>query len=158
MPDIVEVRLQIHVYDTGLVLHNRLRHAQDGVMGRAFWAIAVRTRLEVRFKDRLQDELEGSLNHTITDGRDREEAATFAALLRDRLVPQPHGAIRAGDQFVPYLLQKRVEPAGLNGFKGHAVNSRRAVIGLGQLVFFLQYFRVPRDLHSFPTRRSFDPE
>src|SRR5215510_4804324 len=146
MPDIVEVRLQIHVNDTGLVLHNRLCHAQDGVVGRAFWAIAVRTRLEVRFKDRLQDELEGSLNHTITDGRDREEAATFAALLRDRLVPQPHGAIRAGDQFVPYLLQKRVEPASLNGFKGDAVNARRAVIGLCQLIGFMQDFRFA-DMH-----------
>src|SRR4029453_10419907 len=104
MPDIVEVRLQIPGEDASLVLHNRLCHTQDGIMGRAFWAIAVRTRLEVRFKDGLQDELEGSLNHTITDGRDREDAGTSAALLRDRLLPQPHGAIRACGQFMPYLL------------------------------------------------------
>jgi hypothetical protein len=110
-------------------------------MGRAFWAIAVRPRLEVRFKDGLQDALEGSLNHPITAGRDRQEAGTFAALLRDRLVPQPPGAIRTGDQCMPYLLEKRLEPAGLNGFKGDAVNARRAVIGLGQLGGFIQYFR-----------------
>ena len=78
MPDIVKVRLQIHVNDAGLVLHNRLRHAQDRVMGRALWAIAVRPRLEVRFKDGFQDELEGSLDHTVTDRRNREDADTLS--------------------------------------------------------------------------------
>src|SRR4029434_7375572 len=63
------------------------------------------------------------------------------SFLGNRLVPQPHGAIRAGGQFVPYLLQKPIAPAGLDGFKGHAVHSRRAVIGLGQLIGFMQDFR-----------------
>src|SRR5262249_38032286 len=36
---------------------------------------------------------------------------------------------------------KHVEPAGLDGFNGHAVNSRRAVVGLGQLIGCLASFR-----------------
>ena len=69
MPDIIAGRLHIHVNDARLVLHNRLRHAHDGIMGGALGAIAVRTRLEVRFKDGFQDALEGSLDHTVTDRR-----------------------------------------------------------------------------------------
>src|ERR671930_8789 len=42
---------------------------------------------------------------------------------------------------MPYWRQKRVEPAGLHGFKGDAVHSRRAVIGLGQLIRFMQDVR-----------------
>src|SRR5215475_4408722 len=42
---------------------------------------------------------------------------------------------------MPYLLQKHVEPADLDGFKGHTVNSRRAVVGLGQLIGFLEGFQ-----------------
>src|SRR2546430_9014667 len=119
MPDILEVRVQIHVNDAGLVLHNRLRHTNNGNMGGALGAIAVRTRLEVRSKDGFQHELEGSLDHTVTDRRNRQHADTFPTVLGNRLVPQPHGAIRAGDQFVSYLLQKPVEPAGLNRSEEH---------------------------------------
>ena len=69
----------------------RLCHAQDRVMGRALWAIAVRTRLEVRFKDGFQDELESSLDHTVMDRWNREDTNLGPALLRDCLLPQPHG-------------------------------------------------------------------
>ena len=65
-PDVIEVRGHIHVNDAGLVLHNRLRHTPDGIMGGALGAIAVRTRLAVRFNDGFQDELEGSLDPTVT--------------------------------------------------------------------------------------------
>jgi hypothetical protein len=47
---------------------------------------------------------------------------------------------------MPSLLEKRVEAAGLNGFKGDAVNSRRAIIGLGQLLSCVQDFRFA-DMH-----------
>src|SRR4029450_980492 len=138
MPDIVEVRLQIHVDDASLVLHNRLCHTQDGVMGRAFWAIAVPTRLEVRFKDGFQDELEGSLDHTVTDGRNREEAGTCAAFLRNRLVPQPHGVIRAGDQCVLEWLEEGLDPVCLTGLKRHPSTPWSTVVFFGQSVGFAE--------------------
>ena len=56
-------------------------------MGSAFGAIAVGTRLAVRFQDGLQEALKGSLAHTVTARRKRQEAATCPALLRDRLLP-----------------------------------------------------------------------
>src|SRR5215510_9912028 len=110
-------------------------------MSGALWAIAVRTRLEVRFKDGFQDELEGSLDHTVTDRRNRQHTDPLPSFLGNRLVPQPHGAIRAGGQFVPYLLQKPVEPTSLDSLKGHSVNTRRAIVGLGQLIGFLEGFQ-----------------
>src|SRR5262245_7985692 len=109
-------------------------------MGGALGAIAERTRLEVRFKDGFQDELTGSLDHTVTDRRNRQHADPLPTFFGNRLVPQPHGAIRAGGQFMPYLLQKPVEPAGLDGFKRHAVDTWCAVVGLGQVIGFLEGF------------------
>jgi hypothetical protein len=87
MPEMVAVRVQIHVNDARLVLHNRLRHAQDRIMGGALGAIAVRTRLEVRFKEGFQDPLAGSLDHTVTDRRNRQHTDAFATFLGNRLVP-----------------------------------------------------------------------
>ena len=87
LPDMGAVRLQIHVDDAGLVLHNRRCHAQDGVMGRAFWALAVGPRLAVRCKDGCQDAREGSLAHTGTDRRTREDPNLCPTLLRDCLLP-----------------------------------------------------------------------
>ena len=69
MLDGVAVRLPIHVHDAGLVRHNRLCHAHHGVMGSALWALAGCTRRAVRGTDGLQDACEGSLDHTVTDGR-----------------------------------------------------------------------------------------
>src|SRR5215475_9568249 len=83
-------------------------------MGGALGAIAERTRLEVRFKDGFQDELKGFLDHTVTDRWNRQHADPLPSFLGNRLVPQPHGAIRAGGQFVPYLLQEAYQLAKAN--------------------------------------------
>jgi hypothetical protein len=86
-PDSIAVRLSIHVNDAGLVLHNRLRHPQDRVMGGALGALAVRPRLEVRCKEGFQDQREGSLDHTVTDRRHRPPTDPFPPFLGNRLVP-----------------------------------------------------------------------
>src|SRR5215813_2499096 len=136
LPDIVKVRLPIHVTDAGLVLHNRLCYAQDCLMCRALRAIAVCPRLAIRFKDRFQNELAGSLDHTVTDRRHREATHLGPALLRDGLVPQPHGAIRAGDQFVLEWLEEYLDPLGLDGLKRHPINPWSAVVLFGQSICF----------------------
>ncbi len=132
MPEMIEVRVHLHVHDAGLVLHHRLRHAPDGVMGRALGALAVRPRLEVRFHEGFPEARDGSLDHPVTDRRPRQHPDPLPSFLGHPLVPQPPGAIRAGGPCVPSLLQQHVEPAGLEGCQGDAVNTRRAVVGLGQ--------------------------
>src|SRR5215468_5291391 len=107
-------------------------------MGRALGAIAVRTRLEVRFKDGFQDQLEGSLDHTVTDRRNREDTNLGPALLRDGLVPQPHGAIRAGDQCVLELLEEYLDSIGLERLKRHPINPWSAVVLFGQSISFAE--------------------
>src|SRR5713101_14092 len=140
-PASIAGRVHIHGNDAGLVLHHRLRHAPDGVMGGALGAIAVRTRLEVRCTEGFPDALAGSRDHPGTDRRPRQHAATLPTVLGHRLVPYPPGARRAGDQGGPTRLQQLVYPAGRNGCKGDAVHTWRTVVGLGQLRGFLACVR-----------------
>jgi hypothetical protein len=68
--------------------------------------------LEVGLEDRLQEARERPLDHAVADRRDREDSDLAAALLRDLFPPAPQGPIRAGDQFVPELLEERFDAAG----------------------------------------------
>jgi hypothetical protein len=77
----VKVCTQIQIYDSGLPLNNRRRHAVHRCMRRAFGSIAIRPRLEVRLEDRLQYELERALHHSVTDSRNRKDA-NFSSILR----------------------------------------------------------------------------
>src|SRR5262245_66471966 len=68
--------------------------------------ISKRSRLEVCLEDRLQYELERTLNHPIPDRRNRKDA-DFAPVLRYFLLPSRQRHIVALIQFVPNLLKKR---------------------------------------------------
>jgi len=61
--------------------------------------IAVGIGLEVRFEDRLDHKLDGSLHHAIPDGRDAERSLT-AAGLRDQNPPHRLWSIGLGPQFL----------------------------------------------------------
>jgi hypothetical protein len=142
MADGVEVRLQVDVDDPCFVLHDRVRDAQDSVLRAPLRAVAIRSRLEIRFKDGLQDQLKGSLDHAVADGRNRENADLGAPVFRNRLMPQPHGLIHTGDQFVPNLLKKGFHAAGLDGLKRHPIASWGAVVGLGEPGGFVERFHL----------------
>jgi hypothetical protein len=62
--------LEINIQDARFVLNDRVGHTLDRLMGRAPRAVAIRPLLEVGLEDRLQDELESSLNHPVPDSRD----------------------------------------------------------------------------------------
>src|SRR6266849_1272337 len=70
MLNVLEVGPQVHVNDSRLALHDCLCHSVYRLMRCPFRSISIRPRLEISFKDRLQDQLEGPLDHTITDSRD----------------------------------------------------------------------------------------
>src|SRR6266571_3554942 len=80
-----------------------------------FGRLSVRPRLEISFEDRLQDELERPLDHTVTNCGNRKNADLGAPVFRNLLFPYPRGLIRVVDQFVLNLFQKTLHSAFLNG-------------------------------------------
>src|SRR6201988_2670945 len=103
MLDVIEVGLQIQIDDARLLLDDRLSYPGYGFMCCPFRSISIRPRLEIRFENRLQDELQRPLAHSVTDSRNRKYAY-FAPVLRFRLRPFPHGSIRVGTYFIPNAL------------------------------------------------------
>src|SRR5215475_2109889 len=69
VPNVVKVAPQIDVYDACLLLNDRLCHSVDRFMCCLLGAVSKRSRLEVSLKDRLQDELERTLHHAVSDRR-----------------------------------------------------------------------------------------
>src|SRR5664279_4054527 len=128
MLNVIEVGPQINVNDSRLALHNRLSHSVHRLMRCPFRSVSIRPRLEISFEDRLQNELKCPLNHTIADSRSRLDADFLAPVLRNLLLPSPHGPIRVCDQFIPYLLQKLVLSTFLDGLERDPVDSRRPVV------------------------------
>src|SRR5262249_5267585 len=86
MPNVVKVAAQVKIYDACLVPNDRLGYAVDRFMCRLLWTVSERSRLEVSLKDRLQDELERTLHHPITDRRNRKYA-DLSPILRYFLPP-----------------------------------------------------------------------
>src|ERR1035437_1612139 len=128
MLNAIKVGPQVKIDDAGLLSHDRLCHAVYRCMCCPFWTVAIRSRLEISLKDRLQDELQRSLNHTVANSRNRKHADFIAPVLRYLLLPRRHGPIRNVDQFIPYLLKKTMHSAFLDDRKRHSVNTRSAVI------------------------------
>src|SRR4029453_6137841 len=89
MVNVVEVGPQVHGNDSRLALHDCLCHSVYRLMRCPFRSISIRPRLEISFKDRLQEQLEGPLDHTITDSRNRRDAdfspVLWNLLLRARM-------------------------------------------------------------------------
>ena len=133
MPEVGEGGLQVNVEDAGLLGHERFRYPCNGSMGAPLGAVALRPCLEVRFDDRLQDELERPWHHTVPDGRDRQDPHACAVALRHRLTPVPRGSIRAVDQFVASLVEEAFHPCGLNGLARLPVTPGGAVMFFGQV-------------------------
>src|SRR5438876_7276633 len=97
MLNVIEVSPQINIDDARLALHNRLSHSVHRLVRCPFWSVSIRPRLEISFEDRLQDELECPLNHAIADSRNRKDADFLPPVLRNLLLPSPHGPIRVRD-------------------------------------------------------------
>src|ERR1700760_3643288 len=103
--------------------------------------VSIGPRFEIRFKDRLQNELERTLDHTITNCRNRKNAYLTSPVLRNLLLSHSHGLIRFVDQFILYLFQKTLPSAFFDGRKRNSVDSRSPVITLRHQVGFLECFR-----------------
>jgi len=131
MSDMVAIGLEVHIDDACLPACHRLGHALHGGVRRPFRAIAIRARLNIRLKNGLEDQLQGSLHHTVAESRNPEDADLCPAVLWYVLPSHPPGLIRACDQFVPSLLKKRLYPTGLAILQRYPVKPWGAVVGLG---------------------------
>src|SRR5437762_7533453 len=135
----IQVGSQIQIDDFGLLNNDCLCYPVNRFMCRSFRAVSVRSCLEVRFENRFQNELECSLDHAITDGRNRENS-DFSPVFGYFLLPYPHGSIRVGDQFVSDLLKKTLRSTLFDDFERDPVDSRCPVILLRHLIGFLKGF------------------
>src|SRR5262252_3854176 len=100
MLNAIEVSPQIKIDDSSLPFHDRLVHLENRFVRYPLRSVSVRPRLKISFEDRLQNELECSLDHTVPDGRNRKNTDLGAPVFRNFLFPSPHGPIRFLNQFV----------------------------------------------------------
>ena len=63
MLHVVKVGAQIQIDDFGFLLDDRLRDSMDRFMGCSFRSVSIRSRLEVSFEDRFQNELESDFSN-----------------------------------------------------------------------------------------------
>ena len=134
VPHVIEVGAEVKIDHTGLVLPDGCGHPVHRLVRGLLRPVPTRPRLKVRLKDGLQDALERALDHAVADRGDREDSDLAAIGLRDRLLPAPQGPIRAGDQFVPELLEKHLDAARFDGRERDAVDARRPIVGLCRCV------------------------
>ena len=105
MTHVVEVGSKIQIDDTGLAVNNPLTNSQYRIVRRFLRAVTKRSRLKVRFEDRLQDELQRTLDHSIAERRNREHPE-FSPRLRNPYAPYPFGHVRARYQLLAQLLEE----------------------------------------------------
>ena len=115
------------------------------IVRRLLWTVPKRSRLEVRLEDGFQDELQRTLDHSVANRRNGK-LADFSAGLRYSYAPHPLGKIRTGHKLLAQLLEELRAPRTLHGSERHPINSRSAVVLLGELVRSLQRLHLA-DVH-----------
>ena len=142
LPHVVKVGYQVKIDDAGLAFHNGFGHPGYRLLGCPFRSVSIRPWLKISFEDRLQDEFERTLNHAVTDRRNREDANLRAPVLRDFLLPHRSGPIRVGEQFVSNLPKKTLHPAFFDGLERDPVDTRGPVVCFCHLVSFVKCFHL----------------
>ena len=104
--------------------------------------------MKVRFEDRLQNELQRTLDHSVADRGNREHPESPSGL-RHSHAPHPLGPVRAGYQLLAQLLEELRAPRTFHGFERHPIHSRGPVVLLGKLVRGLQRLHLV-DVHVQP--------
>src|SRR6516225_4045100 len=97
MPHVIEVGTEVDIDDSSLLFDDCLGYSVHRLMRCPFRPVSIRPRLKISLEDRLQDELESPLDHTVADSRNRKNADFLSPVLRNLLLPYPHGPIGVGD-------------------------------------------------------------
>ena len=123
MVDLVEARFDVPLQHPLIGVGGVEEDLLDGVLSPAPGAEAVGTRLEIRLKDRLQHQLEGSLHGPVTRGRDAKPAK-LPRLLADQLLPHGQRNELPGLQILTKPGQERVR-AEDDGARFHPIHPGR---------------------------------
>src|SRR6266852_2975573 len=94
MLHIIEVGAEVNIDDSRLLFDDGRAYPAHRLMWRPFRSVSIRSRLEIGFKDRLQDQLECPLDHTLTDRRNRQDADLSPVLssMASNVIPSIPGA------------------------------------------------------------------
>ena len=90
--------------------------------------------MEIGLEDRFQNELQGSLDHAVSNGGDREHPDLFSVLLSDLHSSIPHRLIRTLDQFGAQLLDKGLPASHLDLLERDPIDSRGSVVFLSDQI------------------------
>src|SRR6516225_12204317 len=108
MLNAVEVSSEVNIDDSCLPFHDLFVHAEYRFVSCPLRSVSERPRLKISFEDRLQNELECPLDHTVTNGRNGKNADLGAPVFRNFLFPHPHGLIVTRRDSFPLQL---IEPS-----------------------------------------------
>src|SRR5262245_16699278 len=133
----VEIASQVEIDHVGLSLQYRRADTLDRRVCGLLRPIAERTRLEIGFKDRFQDQLQCSLYHPVPD-RWNGQLTNSPAFLGYFHLPYPFGSICPFDQLLTKLFEKSLQSVRFNKLKRHPVNSRSSIIRLCQPIRFAE--------------------
>src|SRR5208283_3570413 len=139
MLDVVKVGSQVEVDHPRLAEDNRLCYPSHCLVRRPFGAVPVRARLEVGLEDRLENEFDGPLHHTVPNRRNLEHSLSATAL-RYGVLTGRQWTITSGDQFVSQPRQERLHPCRFDGLERHAVTSRRSTVRFSHRISFVERF------------------
>ena len=123
--DLIEAGRDVRVDHPLIRAAGEVVNLGDRVLGPAPGTEAVRVRREIRLEDRLQHELERSLDHPVPDGRDAQPA-TLATGLGDHPLPHRERPEGPGPKVRPQVGEERSSPRPARYVGRLAVDPRRA--------------------------------
>jgi hypothetical protein len=130
MPNRIEVARQIHVDHAVSSLAQSRAHFLDCLMRATSRPCPIGAVREVGFEDWFQDEPEGTLDHAVSNRRNRNHA-DFAALLGNLSSTIRPRVVRVRAQFLGEFRQKLFSALPLNHFERLGVGPRGSAIALG---------------------------
>src|SRR4030095_13289136 len=99
----------------------------------ALGPVAVRTLVKVGFKDRFQNKLYRSLDHSILDGGNSQPTG-LAVSLGYLYPPILARLVRSCDKFPSNLREELLYALGFDGLKTFSINTRRPIVGFCFLI------------------------
>jgi hypothetical protein len=136
--DGVEIFRQVRVDHLRIAVAQSPMHRLDRVLSTPARAIAIRTRVELRFEDRFQYKLCRGLHHPVPNRRDAEWTLAAATGFGNQDPTHGRRAIGLRLQLISQRCQPRVDPLRVNVREGFSINPRCPTLRTGQSVGVLK--------------------
>src|SRR5687768_9474655 len=129
----IKVLRQISVDYIGVSLAQQPVHFSNCILSPAFRSIAVGTGLKVRFKNRLQHQLGGSLHHSVPNNR-YPQGPLPASWLGNHHPAHCAWLVRLVVQLLSYCEKPLLQPFGLDALKRDTVHTRCSAVISGKRI------------------------